>query len=124
MSAETTNHTPPSPPLSPVLRVGQHVYVSGQVPFDSAGKVVAGGIMEQMDQVLTNLEDALASAGAKLRDIVKTTVYLTDVKRDFEAMNIVYAQRFGEHRPTRTTVGAELAIEALVEVEAVAILPG
>ncbi len=98
------------------------MYVSGQVPFDSDGKVVQGGIVEQMDQVLTNLEDALASAGARLDDIVKTTVFLTDVKRDFEAMNVVYARRFGEHRPTRTTVGAELAIEALVEVEAVAII--
>lgn len=123
MSADTTDHAPPSPPLSRALKVGQHVYVSGQVPFDIDGKVVAGGIMEQMDQVLTNLEDALASAGAKLSDIVKTTVYLTDVKRDFEAMNVVYARRFGEHRPTRTTVGAALAIDALVEVEAVAILP-
>lgn len=98
------------------------MYISGQVPFGSDGKVVRGGIVEQMDQVLTNLEDALASEGARLADIVKTTVFLTDVKRDFEAMNGVYARRFGDHRPTRTTVGAELAIEALVEVEAVAIV--
>lgn len=122
MSSEPPDRTSPTPPLSRALRVGQHVYVSGQVPFGSDGTVVQGGIVEQMDQVLTNLEDALASEGARLADIVKTTVFLTDVKRDFEAMNDVYARRFGEHRPTRTTVGAELAIEALVEVDAVAII--
>ena len=67
---------------------------------------------------------ALSEAGATLQDVVKTTVFLTNVKRDFQGMNEVYAKRFGEHRPTRSTIGAELALEALVEIEAVAVLRG
>lgn len=122
MSADLRLGTPASPPLSRVLRVGQQVFVSGQVPFDANGNTVPGGVSEQTEQVLDNLSEALASAGATLRDVVKTTVYLTNVKRDFEAMNQVYARRFGDHLPTRTTVGVELAVDVLVEIEAVAIV--
>lgn len=121
MSSDTTGGVP-TPPLSRVIRAGNHVYVSGQVPVNPDGKVVQGGIAEQTDRVIDNLEAALAEAGATLNDVVKTTVFLTHVKRDFAGMNEVYARRFGSHRPTRSTVGAELAIDVLVEIEAVAIV--
>jgi len=111
-----------TPPLARVIRAGNHIYVSGQVPVKGDGTVVEGGISEQTECVIDNLEAALSEAGATLQDVVKTTVYLSNVKRDFKDMNEVYAKRFGEHRPTRSTIGAELALEALVEIEAVAVI--
>ncbi len=109
-------------PLSAYLRRGNHIYVSGQVPFDTEGRLVGGDIADQTDQVIDNLERVLHEAGASLADVVKTTVYLSDVKRDFAGMNEAYARRFGANLPTRSTVGAELAIDALIEVEAIAVV--
>jgi 2-iminobutanoate/2-iminopropanoate deaminase len=111
-------------PLSAYLKRGNHIYVSGQVPFDAEGKLVGGDIGDQTEQVIDNLERVLNEAGASLADVVKTTVYLSDVKRDFAGMNETYARRFGTNLPTRSTVGAELAIDALIEVEAIAVVGG
>ena len=83
-----------------------------------AGAIVDGGVPEQTRQVLTNLAAVLASEGASLAHVVKTTVYLRHID-DFAAMNEVYADVFGEHRPARATVGvAGLPMGALVEIEA------
>jgi len=109
-------------PLTPALKVGNTVYVSGQVPVDEHGRVAGTDIGTQTLQVLHNLEQALAAAGATRDDVVKTLVILTDVRRDFSGMNAVYAEFFAEPRPTRSTIGAELAIDVLVEIEAVAII--
>jgi len=109
-------------PLSRFIRTGDHIYISGQVPFGQDGKLIAGDVGAQTEQVLDNLQGALAAAGASLSDVVKTTVFLSNIKRDFQRMNVVYAQRFGDHRPTRSTIGAELAVDALVEIEAIAVL--
>ena len=109
-------------PLTPALRVGDTVYVSGQVPVDAHGRVVGDDVAGQTAQVLTNLEEQLAAAGASKADVVKTLVILTNVKRDFAAMNGVYAAFFPDPKPTRSTFGAELAIDVLVEIEAVAII--
>ena len=111
-------------PLSPALKVGDTVYVSGQVPVGADGNIVRGGVAEQTEQVLANIEALLEQAGASLADVVKTTVILTEVKRDFAAMNEVYARFFPDPKPARTTLGAELAIDILVEIEAVAIIEG
>jgi 2-iminobutanoate/2-iminopropanoate deaminase len=109
-------------PLTPALKVGDTVYVSGQVPVDAQGRVVGDDVGTQTVQVLENLERQLTAAGATRADVVKTLVILTDVKRDFASMNAVYAEFFPDPMPARSTIGAELAIDALVEIEAVAII--
>lgn len=109
-------------PLTPALRVGQTVYVSGQVPVDDGGRVVGTDVGAQTLQVLRNLEHHLHAAGATRADVVKTLVILSDVRRDFAAMNAVYAEFFPDPKPTRSTIGAELAIDVLVEIEAVAVI--
>jgi 2-iminobutanoate/2-iminopropanoate deaminase len=109
-------------PLSPAIRVGDTVFVSGQVPVDEHGKVVGDDIAGQTAQVLRNVERALEAAGATRRDVVKTLVILSNVKRDFAGMNAVYAEFFPDPKPARSTIGADLAIDVLVEIEAMAIV--
>lgn len=109
-------------PLSPALKVGQAIFISGQIPRDESGEIVSGGVSEQTAQVMDNIERLLREAGASMEDVVKTFVVLTDVKRDFTAMNSVYERYFPGVKPSRTTVGAQLAIDALVEIEAIAIV--
>ena len=94
-------------PLSPAVRAGDFVYVSGQVPVGSDGLVVKGGISEQTEQVLSNVTAALALAGCTMDDVVKTTVWLEDA-RDFGAFNTVYAKHFPKNPPARTTVELSL----------------
>ncbi|MDN2567105.1 RidA family protein [Aquibium sp. A9E412] len=108
-------------PLSPAVRAGDFVYVSGQVPV-ADGVVVKGGVTEQTEQVLSNLKAALALAGCAMEDVVKTTVWLEDA-RDFGAFNAVYARHFPKDPPARTTVEARLMIDIKIEVEAVAYKP-
>jgi 2-iminobutanoate/2-iminopropanoate deaminase len=109
-------------PLSPAVRAGDFVFISGQVPTGPDGKVVAGGIEEQTRQVLENIKAALALAGAAMEDVVKCTVILTDVK-EFAAFNQVYASYFPNNPPARTTLEAKLVIDIKVEIEAVAYSP-
>ncbi|MBV8567537.1 MAG: RidA family protein [Methylobacteriaceae bacterium] len=109
-------------PLSPAVRAGDFVFVSGQVPTDAKGSVVAGGIEEQTSQVLDNIKSALALAGCDLADVVKTTVILADA-RDFGPFNKVYATYFPQDPPARTTLEARLMIDIKVEIEAIAFKP-
>lgn len=97
------------------------VYTAGQVPFDPAsGQLVEGDIGRQTHQVFDNLDAILTAAGASLATVVKTTVFLQDMN-DFAAMNEVYARRFGDHRPARSTVqAARLPRDARVEIEVIA----
>ena len=109
-------------PLSPAVRAGDFVYVSGQVPVRSDGTMVAGGIAEQTEQVLSNVEAALVLAGCTMEDVVKTTVYLEDA-RDFGAFNAVYGKHFPKEPPARTTVEARLMVDIKIEVDAIAYRP-
>ena len=109
-------------PLSPAVRAGDFVYVSGQVPVRSDGTMAAGGIAEQTEQVLSNVEAALALAGCTMEDVVKTTVYLEDA-RDFGAFNAVYGKHFPKEPPARTTVEARLMVDIKIEVDAIAYRP-
>jgi reactive intermediate/imine deaminase len=109
-------------PLSPAVRAGDFVFVSGQVPTDAGGKVVAGGIEAETRQVLENVKAALALAGCTLGDVVKTLVVLKDAG-DFAAFNKVYASYFPNDPPARTTLEARLMIDIRVEIEAVAYRP-
>ena len=115
--------TKPIGPYSPLVRAGDLLFVSGQVGVEE-GQMVSGGVGSETRQALANLEAVLATAGASLADVVKTTVFLRHM-RDFGLMNDVYAEVFGDNRPARSTVAVvELPAVALVEVEAVAFKPG
>lgn len=109
-------------PLSPAVRAGDFIFVSGQAPTGPDGAVVAGGIEAQTKRVIENIEAALKLAGAALTDIIKTTVILADA-RDFGAFNKVYASSFPVDPPARTTLEARLMIDIKIEVEAVAYKP-
>lgn len=109
-------------PLSPAVRAGDYIFVSGQVPTIADGSVVPGGIEAQTRQVMANIEAALALADATIGDIVKTFVILTDA-RDFGAFNRVYATYFPTNPPARTTLEARLMIDIKIEIEAVAYKP-
>ena len=111
-------------PYSQAVRVGDMLFTSGQIPTDPAtGAFVAGGIREQTTQVLENLKAILAHAGIDLVHVVKTTVFLKDMK-DFAAMNEVYAKYLappGAVPPARSTVQvAALPKDALIEIEVIA----
>ena len=111
--------TPPGPPYSPVVVAGDLVFTAGQVAFDASGGLIAGGVEDQTDQVLDNVERCLAAAGCSMDDVVKVTVFLSEL-RDFDAFNRVYARRFVPPYPARSTIGAQLADGLLVEIEVVA----
>ena len=114
--------TTPNRPLSPAVRAGDFVYVSGQVPTDASGVIVQGGIEAQVRQVFENIRAALALAGGSLDQIVKTTCVLQDA-RDFEAFNRAYSAFFPKDPPARTTVEARLMIDIRVEIDAIAYVP-
>jgi 2-iminobutanoate/2-iminopropanoate deaminase len=111
----------PVGPFSPAVRDGDRVYTSGQVAQDPAtGKLVAGGVAAQTEQVLRNLETIVTAAGKSLADVVKVNVYLTDMQ-SFSEMNEVYAKHFAAPYPARTTVAvAALPLGAAVEIEMIA----
>jgi len=110
-------------PYSQAIKANGFVFASGQIPIDPAtGEFVAGGIREQTEQVLKNLSEVLKAAGTSLEHVVKTTVFLADMK-EFTVMNEVYAQYFKGETPARATVAAAgLPRDARVEIEAVALI--
>jgi 2-iminobutanoate/2-iminopropanoate deaminase len=103
---------------TPVVRAGDWLIVSGQVGMGPTGQMVSGGTAGELRQAITNLAAQLATVGARLDQVVKTTVFLRHMS-DYNKMNEVYIECFGNHRPARSAVGvAELPIGALVEIEA------
>jgi 2-iminobutanoate/2-iminopropanoate deaminase len=110
-------------PYSQGIKAGNFVFVSGQIPIDPAtGEFVVGGVGEQTEQVLKNVGAVLEAAGSSLAQVVKTTVFLADMK-EFSAMNEVYAKFFSEVPPARATVAAAgLPRDSRVEIEAVALI--
>ncbi len=110
-------------PYVQAIRVGPFLFLSGQIGIDpETGRLVEGGIREQTEQVLKNLEAVLAAAQASLSNVVKTTVYLADLG-EFQQMNEVYAQYFSSWKPARATVEvSRLPMGARVEIEAVAVV--
>ncbi|MBW8824923.1 MAG: deaminase [Acidobacteria bacterium] len=108
----------PVGPYTPMVRAGDWLVVSGQLGM-ADGKLVNGGVGEQLSKAIENLQALLAGAGASLADVAKTTVFLRHLATDFPAMNEAYVAGFGEHRPARSSIGvAELPMGALVEIEA------
>lgn len=109
-------------PYSQAIKHGDTVYVAGQVPVTPDGTLVEGDIGVQTEQVLQNIDAILDAAGASMEDLVKTTVFLTDIET-FDDFNEVYADYVPEPRPARSAVEiADLAIDAGVEIEAMAAL--
>jgi 2-iminobutanoate/2-iminopropanoate deaminase len=109
-------------PYSQAIRSGDLLFTSGQIPLDPAtGQMVSGGIAEQTERVLANLAAVLAAAGLSFAHVVKTTVFLKDM-RDFATMNEVYARSFAAGTPpARSTVQvAALPKDALVEIDCIA----
>ena len=102
---------------------GKAVFVSGQIPINPTTGTIAGAdIQVQTRQSLKNVEAVLAAAGAKLSNVVKTTVFLTDMN-DFAAMNAVYTEFFPENCPARSAVQvARLPKDVGVEIEAIAFI--
>ena len=109
-------------PLSPAVRAGDFIYVSGQVPVNADGEIVVGGIEAQTRQVMENLKAVLALAGATFDDVCKSTCWLQDA-RDFGAFNRVYMSYFANGRPARSTTEARLMVDAKVEIDMIAYLP-
>jgi len=108
-------------PYSQAVRVGDLLFCSGQIPLDpETGQMVTRDIKTQTERVLKNLRAILTDQGLSMENVVKTTVYLTDMA-DFEAMNAVYAQYFGTSAPARATVQvAALPRGARIEIDAIA----
>ena len=108
-------------PYSQGIIAGGFLYTAGQIALDpSTTQVVEGDVVAQTKRVLQNLEAVLAAAGASWKDVVKTTVFLQDMK-DFPRMNEVYSAVMGDARPARSTVQvAGLPRGVLVEIELVA----
>lgn len=107
----------PVGPYTPIVRAGDWLIVSGQVGIRD-GQMVSGGLQAELRQALENLKALLATEGASITDVVKTTVFILHM-RDFPLMNEAYTAFFGDHRPARSAVAvAELPVNALVEVEA------
>ncbi len=111
-------------PYSQATSCGHFVFCSGQIPVDPAtGELVPGDITAQTRQVLINLQNVLAAAGCTLDNVMKTTVFLTDLG-NFAAMNAVYAEFFASAPPARSTIQVSaLPKNAMVEIEAFAIAP-
>lgn len=111
-------------PYSQAIRVGSFVHTAGQIAIDpKTNTMVAGDAAVQAEQVLKNLQAILAASGTGLENVVKTTMFLRYMK-DFGAVNEVYARFFGDMKPARSTVAVSaLPLQALVEIEAVALVP-
>ena len=112
-------------PYSQAIQAGGMLYVSGQIPLVPAtGVLAAGGIEEQTAQVLKNLQAIIEAAGSSLADVVKTTVYITNMD-DFARVNAVYGKYFVQDCPARVCVEvSKLPKGALVEIDAVAVCAG
>jgi len=109
---------PPLGPYTPVVRAGEWLVVSGQIGAVD-GKLVSGGVDAEVRQAIANLQALLEEHGARLDQVVKTTVFLRHLGGDYDIMNAAYTESFGDHRPARSAIGvAELPRGALVEVEA------
>jgi len=121
LSAVSTAQAPSAiGPYSQAIKAGGLLFCSGCIPLDPASmEIVPGGVEAQAAQALKNLKAVVEAGGAGLGRVVKTTVFLKDMN-DFVAVNGVYAQVFGDHKPARSAVEvARLPKDVLVEVEAI-----
>jgi len=112
----------PGGPYSPAVKAGDCIYVAGQISVDPiSGKVVQGDVQVETRQVLTNIKNILEGCGASMSQVVRCGVFLTNAE-DFQPMNQVYAEFFGDAKPVRTTiiVAALPRAGTKVEIDAIA----
>ncbi|HEX9311006.1 MAG TPA: RidA family protein [Gemmatimonadaceae bacterium] len=111
-------------PYSQGVIANGFLFTAGQIPLDPvAGKIIEGGIVEQTNRVMQNLQEVLSAAGVSWNDVVKTTVYLHDLAH-FPTVNEVYGKWLGDARPARSTIQVPaLPRGAMVEIDAIAALP-
>lgn len=122
----TIIHTPDAPaaigPYSQAMVANGMVFTSGQIALTPAGEMLEGDVAAQCVQVLANLKAVLEASGSSMDMVIKTTIFLSDMD-DFAAVNAIYASAFGEHKPARSTVAVKtLPRNALVEIDAVALV--
>jgi 2-iminobutanoate/2-iminopropanoate deaminase len=103
----------PKGPYSPVVKAGGFVFVAGQVPPEK------GDIQHETRQVLTNIQKMLEGVGSSMSQVVKVGVYLAD-GADFQKMNEVYAEFFGNEKPVRTTIVCQFIADIKVEIDCIA----
>ncbi|MGF1481866.1 MAG: RidA family protein [Cyanophyceae cyanobacterium] len=122
----STAPAPVGPYSQAIAARGEMLFVAGQIPLNpQTGNLVGEDVAGQTQQVMTNIEAILEAAGAGWQDVVKTTVFLTDLQ-NFTAMNQVYAQHFDEDKaPARVCVEvSRLPKDVLVEIECIAVVGG
>jgi len=109
-------------PYSQAMRVGNLLFTSGQIALTPDGSFVDGDVSTQTLQVLQNLKAVLEAGGSSVSKVVKTTVFLNTMD-DFQTINAIYAEFFGEHKPARSTVAVKgLPRNARIEIEAIAMV--
>lgn len=110
-------------PYSQAVKVANTIYASGQIALDpKSGNLVEGDFSAQVRRVFDNLRAVLRQSGADFRNVAKATVYLTDLG-NFQTLNGIYAEYFGDHKPARSTVGvSQLPKGAQVEIDLIAVL--
>ena len=119
-------HTDSAPaaigPYSQAIKAGDMVFTSGQIALTPEGEFLDSSVEVQAKQVLKNLSEVLKKAGSSMSKVIKTTIFLANMD-DFAAVNEIYAQAFGEHKPARSTVAVKtLPKNALIEIEAIALI--
>ncbi len=108
----------PVGPYTPIVNAGDYIFTSGQIGI-ADGALVAGGVEAQLEQAMKNLAGLIEGEGASMSQVVKTTLFLTDMA-DYGVVNDIYVAAFGDHRPARSAVAvAALPLGAAIEVEAV-----
>lgn len=121
-----TVQTPNAPaaigPYSQAMIANGMVFTSGQIALTPSGEMVNGNVSEQCTQVISNLKAVLEAAGSSFDKVIKTTIFLADMD-DFAAVNAIYGEAFGNHKPSRSTVAVKtLPKNALVEIDAIALI--
>ena len=110
-------------PFSPAVRVGNLLYLSGQLGTDSTGKLVPGGVEAETRQILTNLKKLVEANGSNMDNVVKCLVMLADIG-EWARMNSVYVTFFPKNKPARSAFGATgLALGGRLEIECIAVIP-
>lgn len=111
----------PNAVFSPVVRVGNLLFLSGQIGADTAGRLVPGGLQAEARQALNNIRGVLERNGSSLDRVVKCTVFLADIK-DYAEFNEIYVSYFRARKPARSAMAASgLALNARVEVECIGV---
>jgi len=120
---ETGSAPAPIGPYSQAVKSGNVIYTSGQIGLDPAtGNLVEGDFAAQARRVFENMKAVLAAAGTSFSNVIKATVYVTDLA-NFATLNEIYASYFGDTKPARSTVGvAQLPKGALVEIDLIAVV--